>query len=229
MPPKIIRKRMYKRKNKFRKRSKRAPNYYTVNFSKSLKPFPPRTICKLKYADQQGLTTAVGNVPVAQLYNLNSLFDPDRTGAGHQPYGFDQLATIYGRYRVFKVSYRVIFRSVVATDRGMVGVALKNDATTLAGVNASLIQEYPRTRFKELDTTRGTTFVGHIYLPSLNGSSPAVYKADDRFQALVNASPTELMTLQNFYVNNISSGSVFIDTLLIFHCEFFDPLDIGQS
>ena len=31
---------------------------------------------------------------------MNSLFDPDQTGTGHQPYYFDQFAALYNRYTV---------------------------------------------------------------------------------------------------------------------------------
>jgi hypothetical protein len=43
------------------------------------------------------------------IWNINSLYDPDRTGTGFQPTYFDQLSEIYGRYRVYgcKVDIKV--------------------------------------------------------------------------------------------------------------------------
>lgn len=64
------------------------------------------TICRLKYAETFSPAITAG-VPYWYFFNLNSPFDPNRTGVGHQPYGFDTLATIYNRYRVYKVSYSV--------------------------------------------------------------------------------------------------------------------------
>jgi hypothetical protein len=48
-------------------------------------------------------SATVGLVGNVQKYSLNSLFDPDVTGVGHQPYGFDQLCTSTGPYSRYKV------------------------------------------------------------------------------------------------------------------------------
>jgi len=40
----------------------------------------------------------------AQVFRLNSLFDPDLSGTGHQPLYYDQLTTVYGQYCVTAVS-----------------------------------------------------------------------------------------------------------------------------
>lgn len=41
------------------------------------------------------------------VFRGNSLFDPDFTGTGHQPYGFDQWNNFYERYTVVGCSIRV--------------------------------------------------------------------------------------------------------------------------
>lgn len=45
------------------------------------------------------------------LYRLNSLYDPDQTGVGHQPILRDQMTLLYNRYRVTKAVVTV--RTVV--------------------------------------------------------------------------------------------------------------------
>lgn len=54
---------------------------------------------KLRYSETVSVSGAAGGI--GQYYfRLNSLFDPNLTGAGHQPMYFDQFALMYKRYRV---------------------------------------------------------------------------------------------------------------------------------
>ena len=49
---------------------------------------------------------------------MNSLFDPDFTGTGHQPYYFDQFATIYQRYTVIGSKLTATFTPIPAAING---------------------------------------------------------------------------------------------------------------
>jgi hypothetical protein len=70
--------------------------------------FPDQLKCTLKYKET-GISFS-GATPAAQVYRVNSLFDPNLTGIGHQPNYFDQLTAVYGQYLVTaaKVSARII-------------------------------------------------------------------------------------------------------------------------
>lgn len=60
---------------------------------------------KLRYTQTDSFTTA-GGVSVYNVYRGNSLYDPDLTGTGGQPYFFDQWAALYGAYTVLGSSVR---------------------------------------------------------------------------------------------------------------------------
>lgn len=62
-----------------------------------------------RYCEEISLTTdnTTGLTGSEYVFRLNSLFDPNETGAGHQPRGFDQMAEIYKRYCVWKVDVNV--------------------------------------------------------------------------------------------------------------------------
>lgn len=53
----------------------------------------------MKYIQMITLTSTAG-VPSIYVFRGNSLFDPDYTSTGHQPYGFDQYASLYANYYV---------------------------------------------------------------------------------------------------------------------------------
>jgi len=52
----------------------------------------------MKYVQQVSLDPSAGLVNNS--FNANSLYDPDQTGTGHQPNGYDTLSALYSRYLV---------------------------------------------------------------------------------------------------------------------------------
>ena len=58
---------------------------------------PDQMFIKLKYATSYRITAAQFH----KVFSGNGLYDPDVSGVGHQPLGFDQWMTLYNRYRVY--------------------------------------------------------------------------------------------------------------------------------
>ena len=83
----------------------------TARLTNSMNPFPPSMICDLQYVDYGTVsaTAATTSTGAEYAFRLNSLFDPNLTGSGHQPRYFDQLTNIYQLYRVYKCSFQVEF------------------------------------------------------------------------------------------------------------------------
>lgn len=81
---------------------------------------------RLVYTDYRVLT-AIGN-QASYVYRLNSVFDPDQTGVGGQPAGFDQLKTLYGRYRVMAVKVEVEAAANATTGSGLLAIAPSDSA-----------------------------------------------------------------------------------------------------
>lgn len=67
--------------------------------SKYFDPFPIKAHYTLRYSDQITLNPGAGANGLYR-FRANSLFDPDHTGVGHQPYGHDTLQSIYDNYVV---------------------------------------------------------------------------------------------------------------------------------
>lgn len=68
--------------------------------------FPDQLRIVLKYKEN-GISFGSSVTPAAQVYRLNSCFDPNLTGTGHQPNFFDQLTTIYSQYCVTAAKMKV--------------------------------------------------------------------------------------------------------------------------
>lgn len=63
---------------------------------------------KLTYAETYNLNPGAGTAAV-QVFAANGLFDPDITGVGHQPAGFDQYMALYNNYVVTKAWIKACF------------------------------------------------------------------------------------------------------------------------
>lgn len=105
--------------------------------------FPNSIITKIRYCDVQALTSTIGAV-TSYIYRANGIFDPDYTGAGHQPMWRDNFAAVYDNYTVLGSTITVEFHSRSATLGGVVGLigsdtpTLSSTATTLYEANNSV-------------------------------------------------------------------------------------------
>lgn len=64
-------------------------------------------------------TTAAG----VGVFSANGLYDPDISGVGQQPLGFDQMSAMYHRYTVINAQIRVVFSGTTTeTRKHIVGV-----------------------------------------------------------------------------------------------------------
>lgn len=65
--------------------------------------YPERLVTKLRYSAMEGLLMTSTSGSVAKyFFSTNSIFDPDRTGTGHQPLYRDSYAAVYDHYAVLK-------------------------------------------------------------------------------------------------------------------------------
>lgn len=189
-----------------------------------LNPIPARQIVKMKYADN--INTAVGTA-FNYKFNLNSIFDPNFTGTGHQPYGHDQLQALYNRYRVISCSY------VITAYSGATGICYgvmpANEAVTFTTL--AELRENPRARFITQYPGGSTTMLkGKVYIPSLVGRNKSQYMADDRYQAIFGASPQEQAVLNVTGLDLAEVGvSVNWTITLEYTVEVFDVKPLGQS
>lgn len=205
-----------------KRRARRAAKQVMVN--RALQPIPQRYIAKMKYAETI-TTSALGTYE----FNLNSIFDPNRTGLGHQPYGHDTFQTLYNRYRVISCGWRIHFMAQTTSTPITVTSFPGNEVVSFAtGAEA---KENPRTRYITQNPGAGSTVLkGKQYIPSLVGRNKAQYMADDRYQALMGANPGELAILNiGTYNNGDVAAATTLQVLLEYTVEFFDIKHLAQS
>ncbi len=230
---------MNNNKNKRKDKRKEQQNYqlanqnsYTSVQKRWLTGFDPHMYATLRYVENISVSVAT-TVGTQQTMNINSLFDPNRTGVGHQPYLFDTFSTLYNRYRVLKTRWKVTFGNTTGTYN--VVVLPLNGLLTASVTNSATYEtacEQPRSIFKIVPGSGGypVTIASGTSLNSLNGCTKEEYLADDRFEAQIGASPTEIMTL-NIGVYNPTLATILVNFTveMFFSVDFHDLISLAGS
>jgi hypothetical protein len=106
--------------------------------------FAPRQKTVLRYSEYVPLDPGVG-VALGYVFAANGCYDPNISGTGHQPKGFDQWMAFYDHYHVESSVVTVYFTSNSATaaqQSAMVGISLRDSSTTVTGTDlTSLIED----------------------------------------------------------------------------------------
>jgi len=91
--------------------------------------FPIRTTrTGMLYYEQDIKLSHATSVKQDYFFSANGLYDPNVTGTGHQPMGFDQMMLFYEHYCVTKARAQVTFAGTDSDFPNMVGVYLSPDA-----------------------------------------------------------------------------------------------------
>lgn len=201
----------------------------TVNVNRALQPIPQRYICKMKYAQAFVPGNSLGQAVFRM--NLNSIFDPDRTSTGHQPYGHDTFQSLYNRYRVISCHYVV---SAISSNGSNLQIATLPANEEFVAPTISDYRENPRGKYAlQVPGAPVKVLKGTVNLPSLTGRTKSQYMADDRYQAQFGTSPSELMVLNcnasHADESIITTTGAIFNITLVYKVELFDPKNLAQS
>jgi len=201
--------------------------------------FPDKLVTNLRYVDTVSLTGGAGVVG-ANTFRFNSLFDPDLSGVGHQPYYFDQMCgpagtAPYLKYRVLsaKATVRYMITTAPATTAvniGPVVVGLLATATNgLYGTTASALCEASGSRWTYLGDKSGgnnVIILKATYEPNRDLGNDT---GDDTIAASYNANPSQVFNLIPWKVDTVGAAAVQALVEIVYKVEFFDRNEVNQS
>ena len=195
--------------------------------------FPVTRQTKLRYVGTVDVDPASGSMGNYS-FRANSCYDPDNSGLGHQPMGFDQWATWYKKYTVLGSTIRTTATvKNVSDSTGMLisAIQLSTDPTPGTGITASL--ERDLTHFKissaKFQANQPIT-VGHSFKCK---EFFALNNVMDN--ANVGALTTDNPLQQAYYVlqfgnvEGLNLGNVSALVVIEYDVVFSDPLPLGQS
>jgi len=200
-------------------------------------PFPPRVQRVLTYLQQVTLSSAAVafQYGAENVWRLNDMFDPDLTGGAHQPYGTDQMAALYGRYRVKAIT--IDFTAIPPSAQTALAVGLSvqpsNATATLVGNSVTGIGEQPNSHTMYLNATGIVSNVRQRFMiHEVEGLTSAQLDNNSTdYCALTTASPARAPLLRVALANMASTSVVAIPVMcrLEYEVEFFDRNILATS
>lgn len=219
-----LRRRLRRRRNPYSKIGRMTVRN-TVNTG-----FPDRMIVKMPYYEDFTLINAA-SVNANYFWNVNSIWDPNRSGVGHNPSGYAQYSQIYNRYRVIGVKVRCLY-TIQQIAGGPTAYPLRaylyaGNESVQGGSYEQLEQPHTKQALLMPDGSKNAvTLTKYFAIPRLAGQTSNSYRGSDRYQAIFGASPSEVITL-TAGVHAMQSGqfvtpSVSCAIHMTYYVELFD-------
>lgn len=214
-----------------RKKAVRRTRRANVAVSSS-SPIPDRFITKMRYSSLHALVTG-GAGPVTHQFRINSIYDPDLTGGGHQPLGHDQFQTLYLRYVVRGMSYVVTFTNQSTTDYADIAIVFHPNTSMASAMSTALESTYCRRGVVGPETGSRNVLImkGYMSVAKIRGISRTKVNNENDYNALFGANPiiTPCMTLYAENQNVAAAIQVNARVDLVYYVSLYDRIALSQS
>lgn len=198
----------------------------------TLGPIGKSTTAQLTYCSQPiTLSNSTGGVTGPEhVFALNGLFDPDLTGVGHQPMGFDQWAPFFNLYKVHKVDIKI--RTFAAGNAALnsfiaAKITASQDSSTAIGLTFDYCSEQRTIAVKTVYDPNEDTIYRSFNIREIEGHNIM----DDNYGATFSGNPGNLVKLHLAVGNNSATdtGSLQVIVELVYHVVFYNRKSLGQS
>lgn len=222
----------YRRKKKTTlRRARRVPRNALVRSPYS--GFPAQQRMKLRYVGYDELTSSVGAWDYMSI-RANGCVDPDLSGTGHQPFGWDQMVGYYNHYVVNSCKLTATYVPTASGTPVVCSIYLADDASIpYGGATWQQLAEANRGTQRILaNAATDPITVGGYYSATKFYNVKDVRDNFERIGALTSADPNELAV---FFVGLQSldfattSATVAVKILLEYDVSFSEPKDIASS
>lgn len=146
--------RRFRRSTRARRSTRRTVRSYRRKYGRRRRTvrraMPIRKLVKMRFA-----TWFIGDPDIVSpfkqySFRANSVYDPDATGIGDQPYSYDQWSTFYPTWSVIgsKITVKLLSTSGSVEIPSIIGVSLSNSATPPTGWSQDNLLEQPNVSWR---------------------------------------------------------------------------------
>lgn len=225
----------YTRKKKYQKKRGRKSRK-TIFRPQRLIPtgFPKSTAVKLRYVEAISIDPPIGAVG-HYTFRANSVFDPNNTGVGHQPMGYDQWSVFYNHYVVVgsKITITTTANSGPGVGMLLTGVVLTDTPATFTDFTEMMEQGLAKTQKQSvhLNAQRPKSLSkGFSAKKFFNVTN--VLDNVSRLGANTGVNPTEVAYFSVFAANSKASADQTVVDFVVtveYIVVFSEPRELEQS
>jgi len=232
-PKRVVRARAAARYPLVRGAPSRAYNFRPLNILARPPVLALKHRAKLLYSDNR-VVTPTGANSAAYVYIANGLYDPDITGGGHQPMGFDQLMALYEHYTVLQAKITVSFVNESTTETGYVGIGLFPD-NTVETIPSKLIENgllnHSYIAERNGNSKSQVSLTIPVNIARINGRPASAIVGDEIYRGDITKNPTEATYFHVFAYNlaTLSNMAVRVNVLIEYDAVFTEPRKLTQS
>jgi hypothetical protein len=159
------------------------------------------------------------------------MFDPDITGTGHQPMGFDQMMLSYEHYCVTRAVMTLNVRHTATTQSGNCGILLTAGAIAVTDFQRNLEAGYMvRVRYNATPYEGSMGILENVMDIAKFGTVRQLLDNPD-YKGTIAANPVEqsYFHISVWNSDNANVGTFAIDVMIDYESWFFEPRDLTQS
>ena len=213
---------------------KKKRNYNTRYRSSAVMPYkgPLQQTLKttMTYSDLYVMTSG-GITTSSYIWSLNGAYDPDSTGVGHQPRGFDQLMALYDHYVVIGTRVELAFSNPHPT-YGAVCIANIRDSST-PEYNPIDLMENPNRKVKVLGVLDSGDSVGRLSF-NINpnkflGRSKPLSDPDLKGTTAANPSEGAYLHFGHIASDRATATAITVEATIVYTMVLIEPKNPAQS
>lgn len=185
----------------------------------------------LPYVEQAiQLNPGIGGLAVSHFFSANGLYDPNVTGGGHQPLGFDQIMPLYDHYTVIASKITVTAYNDDSTVKQVIGVRLA-DQNSAPYTDLANLMENGGGKYVWLNSKGGN---GDMVTFSM-GCSPKRFFGkslnDDTYKGGIGANPADQVFFHVWAApySSTDSAAINVNVRIDYIALFSEPKQLQSS
>jgi hypothetical protein len=186
--------------------------------------FAPRQRVTTRYCEYVSLNPSLGVIS-DYVFSANGIYDPNVSGTGHQPLGFDQWMGLYDHYHVVSSTIKATFvpaDTTAANAAGVCGITIRDSSASLTGADVTLLLEnvvLGNQDYKQLPLVydRGTICKAHYDASLFHGVSDLLASSILRGDSINN--PSE-QAFYHVWIGPLSGGLDLSATTILVEIEY---------